>query len=156
MLNVWVNNPKTDKLVVDVGMTFENYMAFELIDTDLGRRIVKETSRVVDVENYKFMKTDFDTYISPLELSDGAKVLLLMLCKEVQDLGLIFNYTYCGPNCDKFVEEIADMCDVNIYLGRYYIPFSSGKPKSGVKFMETGTVVYDKRGYIREHSTFGG
>lgn len=152
MLNVWVNLPaNTDVLVDNVANVFRDYKKFELITTEIGTRIVKTVSRVVTVNNYADMVNDWGEQLSPLDLSDGAKMLLLMLNEDARNDGLIFDYSFCGDNCDEFLEEIAGMYDINLYLGRFYIPFSNEDSfKYGVRFMESGLVVYDSKSFIHE------
>lgn len=152
MLNVWVNLPaNTDVLVDNVANVFRDYKKFELITTEIGTRIVKAVSRVVTVNNYADMVNDWGEQLSPLDLSDGAKMLLLMLNEDARNDGLIFDYSFCGDNCDEFLEEIAGMYDINLYLGRFYIPFSNEDSfKYGVRFMESGLVVYDSKSFIHE------
>lgn len=152
MLKVWVNIPEQRDLVLnDVEALFPRYADYKVIETELGQRIVKATSCVVEVSNYVTLWLDTGMLISPDKLSDGAKVLLLMLSEKARKKGFIFNYTFCGENCDEFLEEIADMYDVNLFLGRFYIPFERGLPKSGVKFMESGRIVYNDDDFIDEY-----
>ena len=152
MLKVWVNYPERRDLVLnDIEALFPRYADYTVIDSDLGKRIVKATSGVVKVDNYVTLWVETGLLISPDKLSDGAKVLLLMLSEKARKKGFIFNYTFCGENCDEFLEEIADMYDVNLFLGRFYIPFERGLPKSGVKFMESGRIVYNDDDFIDEY-----
>lgn len=150
MLNVWVNYPKnSEALVRDVGDTFDDYIDYSVIETDIGRRIVKETSNVVEVINHASLKTKWGGFISPDKLSGGCKVLLLMLCEDARN-ELIFNNTACGGNCDKFLEEIVRTYDVNLFLGRFYIPLKDGFHAEGVKFMKSGLIVHSTDDFIDE------
>lgn len=152
MLNVWVKYPENESLLVNSPkIVFSGYMEYDLIDTDLGRRIVKDTSKVSEIFNCMSMRTEWGYMISPEELSDGAKILLLMLCKSVRDEGFIFNYTFCGDNCNKYLKEIAEMYDVNIYLGRFFLPFQEEFPVTGVHFSDSGVDVYNANDYLDEY-----
>lgn len=145
MLNVWINYPKgeyEDCLVGSPDAAFENYMDLSLVLTDLGRDIVKNVSKIAEIHNIHSYTTEWGYDISPADLSGGSKVLLLMMCKNVRDLNLIFNYTYCGDNCNVYLEKLAGMYDINIYLGRSYVPSREFLEKYGAKFMETGVVVH--------------
>lgn len=150
MLKVWVNYPEDEEaLVDDVGDIFDEYIDYSVIVSDLGQRIVKETSAIVEVVSPENLKTKWNTHIPPEKLSDGAKTLILMLCEEARN-ELIFNYAFCGGNCDKFLEEIVKVYDINLFLGRFYIPFKSVYPAEGVEFMESGLVVHDVDSFIDE------
>lgn len=151
MLNVWVNRPENGVKVVDSPKFVFGYADLHLVETDLGSRIVKDTSSIDEIINYRSYITKWGVPISPKELSDGAKILLLMLSEEAREQNYVYNYAFCGDNCDKYIEEIANMYDVNIYLARFYIPFYNGILKTGVKFMESGLIVHDYRSFLYEY-----
>lgn len=154
MLNVWVNYPKQHESVLnDVDFLFTLCADYRVIDSDLGRRIVRETSRVTEIANYTTMWADNGLLISPEKLSEGAKVLLLMLSEKARKRGFIFNYAFCGENCDKFLEEISDVYNINLFLGRRYVPSVNYLEKSGVLFMESGRIVHTREDYIDEYSS---
>lgn len=152
MLNVWVNYPEDEeKLIGETKTVFADYADLSVLDTDLGIRIIKDTSAVTEIVSPRRFVTMWGFEISPEKLSGGAKILLLMLSEKARSDNFIYNYAFCGDNCDKYVEEIANMYDVNIYLARFYIPFLNGILKTGVKFMESGVVVNDYRSFLHEY-----
>ena len=154
MLNVWVNYPSESnpelksKTVFDVDLAYMDYGDYSLLENGYVKNMLKDVSGVTDVFSSKLLDSKFG-FMSPCRLSHGAKVLLLMMQQNVRDAGLIFLYSYCGENCDKYLEGIAKKHDVNISLTRMYIP-SDEVMKLGVRFMESGKIVYDSRGFLDE------
>lgn len=152
MLNVWVNYPEDEeKLIGETKTVFADYADLSVLDTDLGIIIIKDTSSVTEIVDSRRFVTMWGFEITPEKLSVGAKILLLMLSEKARLANFIYSYTFCGDNCDKYVEEIANMYDVNLYLSRFYIPFYNGVLKIGVKFMESGVVVNDYRSFLHEY-----
>lgn len=152
MLRVWVNRPENEeKLIGEAKIVFNDYVDLSVLDTDLGIRIIKDTSAITEIVAPRRFVTMWGFEISPEKLSGGTKILLLMLSEKARLANFIYSYTFCGDNCDKYVEEIANMYDVNLYLSRFYIPFYNGVLKTGVKFMESGVVVNDYRSFLHEY-----
>lgn len=150
MLNVWIELPKcSDKIVSNPDMVFMDYLDYSVLETEYAQEIIRGISGVVKIYNYNLFKGEFGL-ITPLALSHGAKVLLLMLHKSVRDDGLILMYNFCGENCDKYLERIAVEYDVNLWLSRFYIP-SDELFNHGVKFIESGRIVYTDDDFIDEY-----
>lgn len=143
MLNVWVNRPKDESLLItNPDTTFMDYMDFSLLKTDFAIEVMKNLSKVDKIHNPRTFTTEWGYLISLKELSGGAKETLLMMCKEVRETGLIFSYGD-GDDCNAYLEKIASEHDVNIYLsGSYYIPSKEYIEKYGARFVESDTVVY--------------
>lgn len=157
MLKVWVNYPEDKKKVVGsaLDLLFSNRMDYNLILTDFGTRVVKDISKIAEIHNSRSYTTEWGYSISPKELSGGAKMLLLMMCKDVRDEGRIFDYTYCGDNCNNYLEELAGQYDINIYIGRCYIPSQEYLEKYGAKFVESGVTAWDEKEFWHQYCTLG-
>lgn len=123
------------------------------VHNEIGRRILDDFHHELSIDR----KSKDRTYITEdIESPMGQQVLLHILSKESRRGYVINDYAHCGKNCDKYLEEIADYCDVYIFLGRHYVPFLSGRPKSGVRFAESGEVVHDVESYLKEYERMGG
>lgn len=158
MLKVWVNPPGDDGIFVgDVDLSSMVFLEDVVMQYDITKRILEELYPADCLSDSERERTDRSKYLLNCgAIPEGVKMLLLMLSPDKEEREHRFDYAICGKNCDKFLEEIADMRDVEIALGRVYVPFSSGRPKSGVKFMESGTVVYDAESFIKEYKRLGG
>lgn len=160
MLKVWVNPPEPkdeERVVSRIDFVFDDSMTNEVLEYDITKRILNALYfpiRSNDAEQR--CKNDRGYLIDRGSIPEGVQFLLTILSPIAREDNLIYDYSMCGKNCDRFLEEIADMMDVEIILGRVYVPFVSGKPKSGVKFMESGSVVYDAESFIKEYRRLGG
>lgn len=158
MLKVWVNPPKYVKsFVSDIDLAYKVNMEDDTLHSDIAKRILDTLypAECYDDKEQRRAK-DRGYLVNCGAMPEGAKMLLLMLSVRDEEFHCVYDYAICGKNCDKFLEEIADIKDIEIALGRVYVPFVSGKPKSGVKFMESGTVVYDAESFIKEYRRLGG
>lgn len=153
MLKIYFNESSIPEgcLVENMNSWYQDYYSESILDTDLAKEIMRGTSGVTDILGINSYKIKFGFHISSDKFSEGCKMLLMMLNKECLEDNLVFNILYSGENCEKFMEQIADLHDVSIYLGRVYSPFlrQDGIPKSGVMIMETGDVVYSHEDYFR-------
>lgn len=157
MLKVWVKYPKDKNKVVGsaLDLLFDTSMDDDLILTDMGRLIVKDISKVAEIHNCHAFTTEWGFDISKANLAGGAKMLLLMMCKNIRDTGRIFDYAYCGDNCNKYLEILASQYDINIYLGRCYIPSQGYLEKYGAEFVESGVIVWNEGDFFHQYCVIG-
>lgn len=98
---------------------FEYYVRdLSFIDSPFCREVVKECSDVVEFLSSTTMRAGNGMFISPMQLSSGAKNVLIM-----ESTDKICNMGWCGDNCNRFVEDIADRKDLTVFSGRVYIPY---------------------------------
>lgn len=127
MLKVWIGIPEEDSFkgqkVNDPDLFFKRRVKdLSFMDSDFSHRVVKELSRVSEVLSCVTLRTKHNSLISPMQLSSGAKNVLIM-----KYFDCACNMTWCGENCEKFVEEIADEKDLIVFSTRYYIPYLETK-----------------------------
>lgn len=139
----------TDDILDGPTSYFNFMMDFHCIDTEFGRRVVKELSRVVKVHNYASLEISTGEFISPVELSHGAKNILIMAFAEDS---VVTNMLFCGDNCNKFVAEICKTKDLNLITTRLYNPWyrveDTASLDSGVRIWNTGKIVYTQVEYV--------
>ena len=143
MLNLWIGDKKFDNQIGTPDFFFDEEMNKHCIDTDFGRRVVTECSDIYKIHTYAALELPNGEFISPSELSSGAKNLLIMMFSEKD---VVCDMLWCGDNCNKFVTEIANTKDITLKTSRYSNPFNSSVSfNDGVLILNTGVTVRDSR-----------
>lgn len=146
MLKLYYGLLEDERRVVNPDPYFNGMFDMHKIDTDFGRRVVKECSGVAKVHNYVTLELSNGEFISPEKLSSGAKNVLLM--KEFPDI--ICDVLWCGENCEPFISEIAEERDLTVYTTRPFHPDLNYLFKDGIYFINSGNIVRNNLEYIRE------
>lgn len=139
MLNLWIGDRDFPVQVLNPDLYFNEFIDKHCIETDFGKRVVKECSDVKEVINYVNMVLPNGELISPNELSSGAKNLLIMM----YDDEAVCDMEWCGNNCDHFIGEIAKAKDFTLQTTRWYVPFKNAEFPDGVRILNIDKVVYD-------------
>lgn len=145
MLKLWIGRKEFDNMVGEPDYYFSDFIDPRCIDTEFGRRVVKELSRVKTVVNYATLILPTGEFISPKELSSGAKNVLIM---ENDTNNAVCDMLWCGENCEKFVAEISCRKDLFVESTRWFLPYRNADFKDGVKIMNTGMVVRSAKEYL--------
>lgn len=148
MLRLWIGNKEFDNDTGEPDFYFDEEMDAECIDTDFGRRVVKECSDIESVINYATLKLPNGELVSPRELASGAKNLLIMMFSEED---VVCDLRWCGDNCNKFIAEVANTKDITVKTTRWYMPYLRGETfDEGILILNTNTVVRSVEEY-RDH-----
>lgn len=151
MLNIWINLPEDmSKFIYTPDIAFMDYMDFRLVTSELGAEMIKNLSEVTKIHSSRLFSLIWWKASSLNELGDNVKMLFLMMCKELRDLGVIFNYRICGDNCNVYLEKFASEYDINIYAPMTYFPSDEFLEQYGVKFMESGLEVHNIGDFFHE------
>lgn len=145
MMNLWLGRGDFDNEVGDPDFYFSEFIDPKCIDTDFGRRVVKTCSDVKEVVNYATLVLPNEELISPMELSSGAKNLLIMMFDEED---AVCDLIWCGSNCESFLGEIASKRDFTVFTTRWFVPYKNSNFKDGVRILNTGKVVRSFDEYI--------
>lgn len=149
MLKIWMNeNNFVGNKVASPDSWYDAYRRDDVLGSDLAKAIIKDTSAVLKLEGLNTFVTKFGYVISDNKLSEGCKMLLMMLNKDCRDDELGFCLNFMGENCDKYIEEIAGIYDINLILTRHFIPRSDKTYKNGVYIKELDSIVHSKEDYI--------
>ena len=145
MLKIWMNekNCKSENIVDAPDSWYMDFRSRDVLRTDLAKEIIKNTSAIEKIYEDEVFLTTMGYKISDDKLSEGCKCLLMMLSDESVEFDLVFQMHTMGENCEKYIEQIANLHDVTIIMSRPYIPYNYSEfPKSGIMIMETNEVIY--------------
>lgn len=124
MLKMWIGDPSKRLFKTRVVNNPDRYWELhvrdlEFMNTDFSKRVAMECSAIAEFLSCVTLKMDSGRLISPMQLSSGAKNVLLM------------KYFDCSCDMKQFVEEIAEEKDLYIYTTRDYVPYleSGNEPK---------------------------
>lgn len=153
MLKIWMNesNCENVSVVTSPDLWYDDYQSDDILDLELAHEIIMNTSAITEIRGTNSFVTRFGSKISDDKLSEGCKCLLMMLNKECGDDNLAYCLNFMGRNCESYMERIAVTSDINIVLTRPYVPTSEDCYKAGIKFMDSGKVVYNERDYLIEY-----
>lgn len=145
MLNLYIGYPPRDKykgIVYNPDSHFKDLDLYEIMSTDFSMRVAKECSDIASFESPILMKTNSGRYVSPLDLSSGAKnVLLMKYTNKIVDM------LWCGDNCDKFVEEIAREKDLIVFTTRDYVPYERSESED-FRVLNSGKIYHSSKEYL--------
>ena len=101
MLRVWFGDKANS--IYNTSVFFKNQYKDDWITDDFARQVIEDVdrSKVIDAN---IIKSPGLGNISPLQLSGGAKALILM--KHYP--GKIFNASNCGDNCAKWLLKLGE------------------------------------------------
>lgn len=118
MLKMWIGDPPKRLFKTRVVNNPDRYWELhvrdlEFMNTDFSKRVAMECSAIAEFLSCVTLKMDSGRLISPMQLSSGAKNVLLMKYFDCS-----CDMEWCGENCEQFVEEIAEEKDLYIYTTR--------------------------------------
>ena len=103
MLNIWFGEKKGT--ISDPSVYFDNVYDDKWIKDPVGRMIISEIDHSEVMKDGTIYSPAFNRSIKPIELSGGAKTLLLMAYGKKDQ---VFNATACGDNCAPWILKLAD------------------------------------------------
>lgn len=106
----------------------------EWLQDDFARRVIRKIDEVEVLSGWA-IRSDVLGVVSPWRISGGTKTLLLI--KNRPDK--VFNASFCGDNCARFILELARERDVTINL-RHIMDF--GKRRFTAVVLNDGRVVH--------------
>lgn len=147
MLNLYIGYPPSEfkGVVRNPDRYFKDMDVYEVMSTGFAVRVAKECSDIASFDNPILMRTNSGRFVSPLDLSSGAKNLLIMKYTDS-----ICNLLWCGSNCDKFVEEIAEEKDLTVFTTRSYVPYKRSKNIKPFKVINTGKIYNNPVEYVSD------
>lgn len=147
MLNLYIGYPPKgmfEDITYNPDVTFKDMDVYEMMNSDFAVRVAKDCSDIASFESPILMKTNSGRYVSPLDLSSGAKNLLLM-----KNTDTVTNLLWCGDNCDKYVEEVAREKNLYVFTTRVYVPYYN-REKQNFKVINTGRVYHSDYEYVMD------
>lgn len=141
MLNIYFGD--MEKAMYDPPVYFDNEYDDEWITRDIVKKIIKDIDKS-DVISADCIQSPVLGQIPPLDLSGGAKTLILMCCDDSN----IYNATMCGDNCAKWILEIAKTKDLTINL-RHIMDFGKDN-EFEIKILNSGVIVHNMKEYLKE------
>jgi hypothetical protein len=137
MLKIWYYGGVD--YMTDAPSYFDNVYEDEWIEDDFVKEMIKDVDNST-VINAHIIESPIFGAITPKELSGGVKVLILML----KDDSFVYNLSNCGNNCAKWVLQIAQEKDLEVYL-QHIIRFEG---EFEIKIMNTNKIVHNPREYV--------
>lgn len=124
---------------------FKDMDVYEVMSTDFAIRVAKECSDIASFDNPILMRTNSGRFVSPLDLSSGAKNLLIMKYTDK-----ICNMLWCGDNCDKYVEEVAEEKDLTVFTTRAYVPYDEATIVKPFRVLNNGKIYNSPYEYVTD------
>lgn len=148
MLNLYIGYPKEDEIgeiVYNPDDYFKDMDLYEVMSTDFSMRVARECSDITKFETPILMRTSSGRFVSPLDLSSGAKNLIIMKYTDK-----ICNLLWCGDNCDKYVEEIAEERDITVFTTRVYVPYEDSTNVVPFRVLNNGRIYNSPYEYVTD------
>ena len=148
MLNLYIGYPPMGKykgIVYNPDRYFKDMDVYEVMSTDFAIRVAKECSDIASFDNPILMRTNSGRFVSPLDLSSGAKNLLIMKYTDK-----ICNMLWCGDNCDKYVEEVAEEKDLTVFTTRAYVPYDEATVVKPFRVLNNGKIYNSPYEYVTD------
>lgn len=101
-----------DGVIMNPDVFFNNQYEPSWISQELSKKMILDVDKSEVLSEYCIMSPVLGQ-IPPQMLSGGVKTLMLMENRPDK----VFNASYCGDNCAKWVQEIGRRHDVTIRLG---------------------------------------
>lgn len=112
------------------------------ITDEYARKMIKDIDKA-DVLDSCYITTPWLGTIPPEFLSGGVITLLCIInCPDK-----IFNATYCGSNCEKYLLDIGKNYDRTVYMQHIMMLKDCSEPFD-IKFSETGETVHSREEYL--------
>lgn len=153
MLNFYIGH--LDNEVIKIDSRFKAQFKRINLLTDFSRRVVAGVDKS-EVHSENIIISPVLGYVTPLELSGGVKLLLLLMYNDI-----ITEFNYFGENCYKYIAEIARVKDVTLCVTQSVYRFFELSGVDKVRVVNVDTVYYDEasmnksiRKYIKENSLF--
>ena len=124
---------KCDNFIFDPDSYFNRYREDEWIIDDLAKEMIKDVDNSIVISE-NIIDSPVLGAIPPQYLSGGVKTLIMMYNRP----DLIFNATWCGENCAKWILEIGKRKDIIINLE---YPMEFPEMEMDVEIINTGNVV---------------
>ena len=106
--------------IYNTAVYFKNTYQDEWITDELSVEMIKDVDKSAVIGPHLIESSVLGT-ISPKELSDGVKTLILIY----KDRSKIFRASVCGDNCAKWLLKLGEMDDIVINL-RHLMDFGNG------------------------------
>lgn len=147
MLNLYIGYPPSEfkGVVRNPDRYFKDMDVYEVMSTDFAVRVAKECSDIASFDNPILMRTNSGRFVSPLDLSSGAKNLLIMKYTDK-----ICNMLWCGDNCDKYVEEVAEEKDLTVFTTRAYVPYDEATVVKPFRVLNNGKIYNSPYEYVTD------
>lgn len=151
MLKLWASGDRSKSTLTYIPP--DEYFDLRIYDysflgSDFAKRLLYDCSGGLKVINYETFLRPNGLYISPKEISSGAKNVLCMYSRSNKD-GFIYNMLWCGDNCNPYIAEVVKDKDVEAFSSRIYDPYEciEDTPMT-VQIMETGDIVTSSHDYM--------
>jgi hypothetical protein len=112
MLHIYYGDLDDEKYIFNPDVFFNNSYEDEWITEPLSKQMIKDVDRS-EVVGARLIDSPFLGSIPTERLSGGVKTLILM----DHDPAHIFNASFCGDNCSRWILEIARSKELTIRLG---------------------------------------
>lgn len=139
MLNIYLGN--LEEAIYYPPVYFDNRYEDEWIVNQKSIEIIKDVDKS-EVKSAHLIESPVLGPISPKELSDGVKTVLLMM---FDDTGKVFNATVCDDNCAKWIKKIGAQNNLIINLRRI---MDFGPEDFIIKIMNTGEYVHNMAEFV--------
>lgn len=144
MLNVYFG--AMPDAIYNTALYFRNVYQDRWITNELSVEMIKDVDKS-DVISANAIESPVLGTISPLMLSGGVKTLLLVKFDKEH----VFNASTCGDNCAKWLLRIAR--DRKVVVNLHHV-MDFGKGEFKIKVLNSGAIVRDMRGLIREATEY--
>ena len=128
-----------DGVIMNPDVFFDNQYEPSWLMQELSKKMILDVDKSEVLGEYCIMSPVLGQ-IPPETLSGGVKTLMLMENRPDK----VFNASYCGNNCAKWIQEIGRRHDVTIRLG-YPMKF---RDNIEFKCVNNGEVVKGRLGYV--------
>ena len=122
---------------MESGFLFNNTYEDDWITDSLSVEMIKDVDRSV-VMGPRVVDSPFLGSIPVERISGGVKTLILMS----KDSEHVFNASFCGDNCAKWILKIGQMQDLTIRLG-YLMDF--GEEPFEIEIINAHRIVYNRK-----------
>ena len=139
MLRVWFGDKANS--IYNTSVFFKNQYKDDWITDDFARQVIEDVdrSKVIDAN---IIKSPVLGNISPLQLSGGAKALILM--KHYP--GKIFNASNCGDNCAKWLLKLGEEQNFTVV---FYHVMNFGKGSFDIRVLNNRKlIVHDMQEFL--------
>ena len=138
MLKILFGNE--ENVIYNTSVYFKNTYQDEWITDAFSAEMIKDVDKSTVIGSH-MIESPVLGAISPRELSDGVKTLILIY----KDRTKVFNASNCGDNCAKWLLKIGEKEDVKINL-RHLMDF--GDDEFEIEVLNTHQVVHNMKELI--------
>ena len=120
MLNIYFGNKKD--ALISGNSYFDNWMDEACIETDFGKKIIKEIGNADVIDKNSVIHPVFGS-IPTRDLAGGIKTLLILMFDEKNS---IVDLAAMGDNCLPYLREIYQIKDITVCTDKYRDFFQDG------------------------------